>query len=188
MSDTPKTSWLQGSFQNQAKAATKELFQKSHPPVCLFSIMLLPLPYQFINKLATYGGGQEASIVRIKGWMVHQEIDTKTDPAPRRPPHLFPFPPKRTSVPPSHSLPNLISTHCPLLPWWLREAWACNAKDPGLIPQLGRSPGEGNGNPLHYSCLENSMDRGAWEATDGVAKSQTRLSDFTFLLSLSIAT
>ena len=38
---------------------------------------------------------------------------------------------------------------------------ACNAGDPGLIPGLGRSPGEGNGNLLQYSCLENSMDRGA---------------------------
>ena len=38
---------------------------------------------------------------------------------------------------------------------------ACNAGDPGLIPGLGRSPGEGNGNPLQYSCLENSKDRGA---------------------------
>ena len=42
----------------------------------------------------------------------------------------------------------------------------------GLIPELGRTPGEGNGNPLRYSCLENPMDRGAWWATvDGVAKS-----------------
>ena len=40
-----------------------------------------------------------------------------------------------------------------------------NAGDAGLIPGLGRSPGEGNGNPLQYSCLENSMDRGAWWAT-----------------------
>ena len=39
---------------------------------------------------------------------------------------------------------------------------ACNAGDRGLIPGLGRSPGEGNGNPLQYSCLENPMDRGAW--------------------------
>ena len=39
---------------------------------------------------------------------------------------------------------------------------ACNAGDPGSIPGLGRSPGEGNGSPLQYSCLENSMDRGAW--------------------------
>ena len=38
----------------------------------------------------------------------------------------------------------------------------CNAEDPGSIPGPGRSPGEGNGNPLQYSCLENSMDRGAW--------------------------
>ena len=40
----------------------------------------------------------------------------------------------------------------------------CNTGDPGLIPGLGRSPGEGNGNPLQYSCLENPMDRGAWQA------------------------
>ena len=40
-----------------------------------------------------------------------------------------------------------------------------NAGDPGLIPGLGRSPGEGNGNPLQYSCLKNSMDRGDWRAT-----------------------
>ena len=53
---------------------------------------------------------------------------------------------------------------------------ACNAVDPGLIPGLGRSPGEWQ--PLQYSCLENAMDRGAWQATvHGVAKSQTQLSD-----------
>ena len=49
------------------------------------------------------------------------------------------------------------------------------------IPGSGRSPGEGNGNPLQYSCLENLMDGGAWwAAVHGVAKSRTRLSDFTF--------
>ena len=53
--------------------------------------------------------------------------------------------------------------------------------DLGSIPGLGRSPGEGNGNPLQYSCLENSMDRGAWQATvHGVAKCQTRVSNFHF--------
>ena len=40
----------------------------------------------------------------------------------------------------------------------------CNAGDPGLIPELGKSPGEGNGNPFQYSCLENTMDRRAWQA------------------------
>ena len=50
--------------------------------------------------------------------------------------------------------------------------------DVGLTPVLGKSPGEGNGNPLQYSCLENPMDRGAWRATVcGVAESQTRLSN-----------
>ena len=62
------------------------------------------------------------------------------------------------------------------------KALACNAGDPGSIPGLGRSPGEGNGNPLQYSCLENPMDRGTeWATVHGVAKSQTWLSDFTSL-------
>ena len=54
---------------------------------------------------------------------------------------------------------------------------ACNVGDPGLIPELGRSPEVGNGNPLQYSCLENPMDRGAWQAiVQGVARNQTQLS------------
>ena len=58
---------------------------------------------------------------------------------------------------------------------------ACNVGDLGSIPGSGRSPGEGNGNPLQYSCLENPMGRGAWWATvRRVAKSGTWLSDFTF--------
>ena len=61
------------------------------------------------------------------------------------------------------------------------KASACNVGDLGLIPGSGRSPGEGNGNPLQYSCLENPMDGGAWWATvHGVAKSWTRLSNFIF--------
>ena len=49
-----------------------------------------------------------------------------------------------------------------------------NAEDTGLIPGLGRSPGEGNGNPLQYSGLKNATDRAAWQATvHGVAKSRT---------------
>ena len=51
---------------------------------------------------------------------------------------------------------------------------ACNAGDPGLIPGLGRSPGEGNGNTLQYCCLENSMDRGVGQAAvRGIAESDT---------------
>ena len=53
----------------------------------------------------------------------------------------------------------------------------CNAGDLGLIPRLGRSPGEGHGNPLQYSCLENPKDRGAWWATvHEVVKGQTQSS------------
>ena len=58
--------------------------------------------------------------------------------------------------------------------------------DVGLIPGLGRSPGQGNGHPYQYSCLENSMDREAWWATvHGVAKSQT-LSLFLFRVKLGM--
>jgi len=60
---------------------------------------------------------------------------------------------------------------------------AYNEGDLDSIPVSGRSPGEGNGKPLQYSCLENPIDGGAWYATvHGVAKSQTQLSDFTFFL------
>ena len=55
---------------------------------------------------------------------------------------------------------------------------ACNAAELDLIPGLGRSPGERNGNPLQYSCLENSIDRGPWRAiVHGVTKSQIQLSN-----------
>ena len=65
---------------------------------------------------------------------------------------------------------------------------AYKAGDPGSIPGLGRSPGEGNGNRLQYSCPENPMDGGAWEATvHGVAKSPTRLRDFIFTVLLTEA-
>ena len=61
------------------------------------------------------------------------------------------------------------------------KASAYNAGDSGSIPESRKSPGEGNGNPLQDSCLENPVDRGAWQATvHRVAKSRTRLNDFTF--------
>ena len=65
------------------------------------------------------------------------------------------------------------------LPWWLRgKTLPANGEDAGLIPGLERSLAVGNINPLQYPCLENFMDRGAWQATiHGVAKSWTQLSD-----------
>ena len=58
-----------------------------------------------------------------------------------------------------------------------------SVRDLGLIPELGGFPGEGNGNPLQYSCLKNSMDRRAWRPTvHGVTKSRTELSDLTLSL------
>ena len=67
------------------------------------------------------------------------------------------------------------------------KASAYNAGDSGSIPGLGRSPGEENGNPLQYSCLENSMDGGAWWATvHGVTKSRTRLRDFNVNVSTTV--
>ena len=70
------------------------------------------------------------------------------------------------------------------LPWWLSgKEPACNAGvagDMGLIPESGRSPGGGHGNPLQYSCLENPMNKGAWWATvHGVTKSWTQLKWFS---------
>ena len=69
-------------------------------------------------------------------------------------------------------------------PWYLRgKESTCNVGDPGLIPGLGRSPGEENGNPLQYSYLENSVDRGAWWATvHGVAESWMWLNDNCIVL------
>ena len=65
---------------------------------------------------------------------------------------------------------------------------ACSVGDPGSIPGLGRSPGEGNGSPLQYCNLENPMDRVVWQATvHGVTKSWTWLSDFTILLIYSLS-
>ena len=61
------------------------------------------------------------------------------------------------------------------------KASAYNVGDPDLIPVSGRFSGEGNGNPLQHSCLENPMDGGAlWATVCGVAKSRTRLRDFTY--------
>ena len=95
------------------------------------------------------------------------------------------------SIPPSiHSLthpaihfliyPSHLTIHCVPGGSVVKNP-AASARDTGdtdSIPGWGRSLGEGNGNPLQYSCLENSMDRGAWWATvHGVTKSQTQLSD-----------
>ena len=63
---------------------------------------------------------------------------------------------------------------------------AGDTKDMSLIPGLGRSPGEGNGNPLQYSCLENPMDRGAWQATVyGVVSGSFQFQFYLFRLSVS---
>jgi len=68
--------------------------------------------------------------------------------------------------------------HCFIPFYGYGKESACNVGDLGSIPGSGKSPGEGNGNPLQYSYLENPMDRTAWWATiHGVAKSQTELSD-----------
>ena len=82
---------------------------------------------------------------------------------------------------------NLIHKVCPIAMYHSdHKESACNAGDPGPIPWSGRFPGGGNGSPLQYSCLENPMDRGAWQATvHGFTKSKTRLrtNSFTFLIS-----
>ena len=63
-------------------------------------------------------------------------------------------------------------------PWWLRQQESTSNAGDSFDPWVRKIPGEGNGNSLQYSCLENPMDRGAWRATvHGVAESQTQLSD-----------
>ena len=62
-------------------------------------------------------------------------------------------------------------------PWWLRQ-YLPTMQETQVVPGWGRSPGKGNTYPLQYSCLENSMDKQAWQATvHGVTKSRTQLSD-----------
>ena len=73
--------------------------------------------------------------------------------------------------------------------WLSGKESVFDAGDSGLIPGSGRSSGEGHGNPLQYSCLENPRDRGAWQApVPGVTKSRTRLSAWRFHLSLLLST
>ena len=82
---------------------------------------------------------------------------------------------------PVENLPEKKSSQGFLGGWDDKES-ACKAGDLGSIPGWGRSPGEGNGNPLHYSCLGNSVDREAWQATvHGEAKSWTWLSDWAHM-------
>ena len=68
------------------------------------------------------------------------------------------------------------------IPWWLRgKESTCSVQDTGSIPESGRSLGGGNGYSLQYSCLENPMDRGAWQTkVHGVARSHTQLSNYYF--------
>ena len=65
------------------------------------------------------------------------------------------------------------------------KATGCNAEDPGLIPGSGRSPGEWNDYPLQYSCLENSMDKGAWQV-HGVPKELDMTEQLTLSLHFSV--
>ena len=85
----------------------------------------------------------------------------------------------------NHSSHSVANFPCQYMCIWglpsgsVSEEYVCNVGDLRLIPGLGRSPGEGNGYPLQYSHLENSMKRGDWQSIDhGVTKSQTRPSDF----------
>ena len=94
---------------------------------------------------------------------------------------LFVFPPFLSLLNPVYQYPLALPSRHGFPGSLDGKASAYNAGDPGSIPESGRPPGEGNGNPLLYSCLENPMDGGAWWATvHGVAKSWAQLSDLTF--------
>ena len=87
---------------------------------------------------------------------------------------VFPALWTHTGGPAAQRIPKALRTSCGSN----GKESACNVGDLGSIPGSERSPGKGNGNPLQYSCLRSSMDRGAWWATvHGVLKSWTRLSD-----------
>ena len=88
--------------------------------------------------------------------------------------HLYPHG-SNLSVLVSKFMINFCLPHRWLPRWFSSKESACSTGDPGSVPKLGRSPGEGNGNLLqYYSCLESPMDRGAWRATvHGVTKSGT---------------
>ena len=112
-----------------------------------------------------------------KGAVSHLQVITQAGPSPRKLPSL------EVTPLPSHSL-LLLETGSVCLHLAGGKEHACQAGDVGSITGSGRSPGEGNGNLLQYSCLENPMDRGAWRATvHGVPESQTSLSDWTTLSS-----
>ena len=84
------------------------------------------------------------------------------------------FFPSDFTLPPAPAISPSLLNWVPLA--LVAKESVCNAGDLNLIPGSGRSPGEGHGYPLQYSCLENSMDRGAWQATvHGVGKSWIRL-------------
>ena len=110
------------------------------------------MPLRLVEEEREGTGKQEENTVLQKDWMSPAKLSLE-------PPVCRPF------------------LHALWLPRWLSgKESACNARDVGLIPGLGRYPGEGNGNPLQYSSLENSMDRGAWWATVyGASNSQTQL-------------
>ena len=87
------------------------------------------------------------------------------------------------------NIEKLYNILCPLfswgIPWWLNWYRICLHACRGSVSGLGRSPGEGNGYPLQYTCLENSMDKGAWQTTvHVVAKGWTQLNHYHFSLSL----
>ena len=106
--------------------------------------------------------------------------------SPRVPDSQSPSPPEAPGIHQSVLLPSGLSfleSHINRitqgLPWWLScTGSACRARDMGWIPGLGRFPGEGNGNPLQYSCLAYTMDRRAWRATvHGITQSRTQQSN-----------
>ena len=87
-----------------------------------------------------------------------------------------------------HGADKTFNSYCPWRNKYISTIKsACNAGAPGSLPGLGRSPGEGKGYPLQFSCLETYMDRGAWRAlVHGAANSQTGLSDFHFHIKSSV--
>ena len=132
--------------------------------VCLFFIEFLGFPW--FRKVAIY-----TSILKVLNCLVVNHLSGSFAPV------IFKFKYVHTHTHTHTHTDKHTQTHIHGLLWWLRndKESTCNVGDPGSIAGLGRSPGEGNDNPLQYSCLEKPRDRGTWQAaTDhGAAKSRT---------------
>ena len=144
----------------------------------LLQLSLLPVFFCSIPPKRGRGGAKIGSKSSVTFQDSSSQLSSSPLPVPHSPTRILYPVGSVTCIPWDIHLVHLSLSFLPSLVAQMVKNLPANAGDPGSIPGLGRSPVEGHGNPLQYSCLENPMDRGPWWATaHGVTKSQTRLSD-----------